>query len=134
QPFDAGKLELSGDAVPLGEGFPRGDYSVFAVSTTGVLTYRAGALAGGTRQLTWFDRGGKSLGVAGDPGEYNTVSLSPDGSRVALDRIDGGNDDIWLHEFGRGITSRLTSDPAQDWLPVWSPDGQHIIFSSAHGG
>jgi Tol biopolymer transport system component len=134
QPFDAGKLELAGDAIPIAEGFPSNNSSPFSVSSTAILAYRAGAGTGAVRKLTWFDREGKQLGTAGDPGEYNAVSLSPDGTRAAVDRIDGGNDDIWLHEFGRGITTRLTSDPAQDFVPVWSPDGARIIFSSTRGG
>jgi len=29
---------------------------------------------------------------------------------------------------------RVTSDPALDWNPVWSPDGKHLYFSSDRGG
>jgi WD40 repeat protein len=134
QPFDAGKVVLSGDAIPVAEGLPRGNPPPFSVSRAGLLAYRTTSGTGGALNLTWFDRDGKVLGTAGDPGDYNTVSLSPDGSRVAASRTDGGNSDIWLHEFGRGISTRLTFDPAQDWLAVWSPNGDRIIFSSGREG
>jgi len=33
-----------------------------------------------------------------------------------------------------GSIQRLTSDPANDGLPVWSPDGRSIAFASDRGG
>src|SRR5207302_2040526 len=41
-------------------------------------------------------------------------------------------EDLWVLEFARGISTRLTSDPESSHLPVWSPDGQRILFS--YGG
>jgi Tol biopolymer transport system component len=134
QPFDAGKLALVGDAIPIVEGLPtRAIPFPFSVSTNGVLAYRTGS-ATTLHKLMWFDRDGKVVETAGEPGEYNTVSLAPDGSRVAVSRVDGGNADIWLYEFAGGRTTRLTFDPGVDWLAVWSPDGNHIVFSSSRGG
>ena len=133
QPFDAGKLALAGDGIPIVEGLPRAIPFPFSVSTNGVLAYRTGSVTA-LHKLTWFDRDGKALETAGEPGEFNTVSLAPDGSRVAVSRVEGGNSDIWLYEFAGGRTTRLTYDPGVDWLAVWSPDGSHIIFSSSRDG
>ena len=109
---------------------------------TGALAYQpANSLGSGEmrNQLTWFNREGKVLGLAGEPGAYHSLALSPDGSRVAVSRINtqfsrrfGGWKafDIWVHDFARNMSERLTSNPASDWLPTWSPDGNRIIFSS----
>jgi Tol biopolymer transport system component len=32
------------------------------------------------------------------------------------------------------VTSRLTLDPAFDWLPLWSPDGTQVAFTSNRDG
>ncbi len=45
-----------------------------------------------------------------------------------------GNWDIWIVDVLRGISSRLTSNPALDADPVWSPDGKEVVFASDREG
>jgi Tol biopolymer transport system component len=100
------------------------------------LIYRSG-VSGQNAQLTWFDRQGKVLGLVGEPGPFyagNVLSLSPDGSRLALSPFDALNQDIWLFDVARGVKTRFTVDPARDEVPVWSADGSRIAFSSNRGG
>jgi dipeptidyl aminopeptidase/acylaminoacyl peptidase len=87
-------------------------------------------------RLTWFDRQGKILGTLGDPGVYRTLTISPDGKRVAAERTDREtqNKDIWLLDVASGATTRFTSDPGWDAFPLWSPDGSRIIFTSNRSG
>src|SRR5262249_9623619 len=47
---------------------------------------------------------------------YSAAALS-DEKRVALVRFDPRTADIWLLELGRGVLSRLTSDPAHRFRP-----------------
>src|SRR5262249_19509712 len=64
-----------------------------------------------------------------DPGVYRIVALSPDNKRAALESVDRqGNLDIWILEFARGVNSRFTFDPGWDADPVWSPEGDRLIF------
>jgi Tol biopolymer transport system component len=59
-------------------------------------------------------------------------ALSPDGRRVAVARRRDGNPDIWVLD---GVhQTRLTTDPSSDNGPVWSPDGNWIVFSSNRKG
>src|SRR5262249_22374708 len=87
-------------------------------------------------QLTWVDRGGRRLDVVGSPGRYRNPELSPDGGSVVMEGIDtqGGSSDIFRFELRRGGLTRLTSDPANDTFPVWSPDAAWIMFGSDRGG
>ncbi len=133
QSFDSRRLELVGEPVAVadkvGSLFLSGSFSV---SANGILAYRR---ASAPSALTWYDRQGKVLNIAREPGAYTyTVALSPDGARVATTRVDpkvsGPNPGIWLHEFGRSVSARLTFDVAPDSAPVWSPDGSHIVFAA----
>ena len=79
-----------------------------------------------------MDRSGKPLGTVAEPGDYFNIALSPDEKRVAATLLTGTpeNRDVWLIDIGRSVSSRLTSDPANDVLPLWSPDGSRIVFGS----
>ena len=92
---------------------------------------------GGVRGvLTWFDRQGRVVGAAGEPGLYRTLTISPDGKRIAVELADPQtqNRDIWLIEVASAKATRFTSDPAWEAFPTWSPDGSRIIFTSNRGG
>jgi serine/threonine protein kinase len=133
QPFDADRLELTGDASPLGEdiqydaGFFR---AVFAVSETGAVVYGTGATTSGSR-LTWFGRDGKEVAKVGDLASYDNLALSPDAKRVAftLTDTDSGSTDIWIQDLARGVRSRLTFGPFRQITPMWSTDGQQIAYT-----
>ena len=45
-----------------------------------------------------------------------------------------GNRDVFFTEVARGITSRVTVHVANDWFPVWSPDGRQMLFGSDRAG
>ncbi len=131
QPFDAGKLQTTGDAVPIAE---QVDYSVgntyayFGASRNGVLAYSSGG-AGAGLQITWYDRSGKVVGTVGKPVDIQTPRLSPNGKMVATDRLDAqsANRDIWLYDLARGTDQRLTfADNNQ--FPVWTPDGLRVAY------
>jgi Tol biopolymer transport system component len=133
QTFDNRTLELTGQPVPIAEqvGNNGAISAFFSTSENGVLATRSGGQGG--NQLTWLDRSGTVTGRVGDPGNNSDLELSPDGTRAAIFRV-GQQNDIWLYEFARGTTTRFTFSPSTDRFPVWSPDGNRIVFGSNRGG
>jgi eukaryotic-like serine/threonine-protein kinase len=102
QPFDARRLEFSGDVVPVAEKVGSFlDYGLFSASSNGVLVYRSGA--GMDYQLTWLDRQGTVLGKVAEPGRYNSWALSPDGRQVAASRTNPEN----TGAFNRSVQHHL---------------------------
>lgn len=57
-------------------------------------------------------------------------ALSPDGGQLVYAQRLGslGPRDIYLRAVGEGAPVRLSSDPADDHSPTWSPNGDRIAF------
>jgi DNA-binding winged helix-turn-helix (wHTH) protein/Tol biopolymer transport system component len=134
QPFDLDRLQLHGEPVRLAE-----DVAGFSVSQNGVLAYVEGIRAFlrpdiAPTQLAWYDRSGRRLGSAGEPGPYRGIALSRDGRYVAMHRhetIESG--DIWVLDEARGMAgTRRTFNRAHNFDPVWSPDGSRIVYTGAN--
>ena len=132
--FDISKYVLSGDAVTVAE--PVGwdgaiGSGAFSVAATGVIAYRSSGP--GSRQLTWFDRAGKPVGVVGaaDANSLQYPVLSRDGHRVVVDRTVLNNRDVFIVERSRGEPTRLTFSAKTDAAPIWSPDGSRIVYRSS---
>jgi Tol biopolymer transport system component len=144
QPFDPATRTTTGEPVPIAEQLQASGTippnRFFSVSESGILIYQTGTTeVTNDRQLTWFDRTGKVVGLVDKPGQFNTVAISPDGTRVAVSRNDVeaggargevGNIDLWVHEFARGNSTRFTFDAARDWMATWSSDGSRLIWGS----
>jgi eukaryotic-like serine/threonine-protein kinase len=137
QAFDFKKQELFGTPFPVAEEMAFNQaISAPGVSTGwGLVAYRRVA-AGGTRQLVWLDRSGKPLGPVGAPATtaLTEVALSPDEKRVAVVKTVNGPPDIWLVDTSRGVPTRFTFDAAADGVPLWSLDGNRLVFTSNRTG
>jgi serine/threonine protein kinase/Tol biopolymer transport system component len=127
--FDAFARQLESEQVPLPLRVQQAAFSaapMYALSASGTLVY---APASGERRLVWIDRHGREEPVETGARFYSQVRLSPDGTRVAAYEADGDRD-VRLYDLQRLVVTRLTFGPDRDSMPVWSPDGQRIYFSS----
>ena len=130
QAFDPARLELGAEAVRIADpvayaDVPSSRYAHASVSDTGVLAYRLNETVTGL--LVWVDRNGREeRPVVQDPlPNPQNPRLSPDGKRVAL--MLGGN--LWVYDLTGRPPVKLTFDGSSD-NPLWTPDGQRLVYSS----
>jgi Tol biopolymer transport system component/DNA-binding winged helix-turn-helix (wHTH) protein len=134
QEFDISRLALIGESAPVVSHVGHNPAFGFFGASASALVYRN--LPGeGPAQMAWFDRHGKREASFGESAVlYSQPVLSPDGSRVAMAKFDGGNVDVWIYDVVRNVNQRLTSDPALEDSPVWSHDGERLAFASSRAG
>jgi Tol biopolymer transport system component len=128
QAFDAGNLQLSGDAVPIVTGIVINAIGLvrFSASENGILVWQSKWER--KYQLVWFDREGKQTGAIGDPALSalgQEPRISPDGKRVVIKR-DGG---IWVSDINGQNGILLGAGQ----LAAWFPDGSRIAFNGNQG-
>jgi Tol biopolymer transport system component len=123
-------LRATGEAFPIA---PNGRNAT--VASDGTLAYLDTSAT--QERWVWLDRRGEKTGEMGQVQErrdFPGLYLSPNEQFVAFVATQGSNHDLWIRHIGRGVRTRLTSDPARDVLPVWSPTGEQLAFSSFRSG
>ncbi len=63
-------------------------------------------------------------------GTWMSLDLSPDGQTIVFELLG----DLYTLPVAGGTATRLTSGPAFDSQPRYSPDGKHIVFLSDRNG
>jgi len=135
RPFDTRTLRWSGEPSPLtsipGDGGSIAEPHASG-SRNGTLVYSFEAAR--QSRLTWFDvRTGQATTLATGP--YFDPRLSPDGQRIAAERIEGtGRSNIWLLDARTGEAERWTHGTGLHRNPVWSPGGDSILFATNRSG
>ena len=138
-PFDGDRLEVQGTPVSVVEGVSRSSSgntatANYGVSDQGTLVYATGGLIRTSlRTLVWVDRQGQEEPIPAPARPYVYPRLSPDGTKIAVDIRDQEND-IWVWDVARTLLTRLTLGAGLDRRPVWTPNGQRIVFSSQQEG
>lgn len=138
--FDPATLETHGEPVRVVDqvvtGLPEEPaIAHFAVSETGTLVYLAGDVVSSPgRTLHWVDRRGREAEAGLPPRLYARPRVSPDGTRIAVEYVENGNQEIGVYDLVRKTFVRLTSNAGIDEYPVWTADSRRISFRAARQG
>ena len=131
--FDLDRLELKGSPVRVLEGgmFVEAFGSMtMSVSKSGTLIYAPGGpLPQDSNRVLLYDRKGNSQPLVDAPGGYGSVEVSPDREHIASYML-AANDDIWVYDIQRHLSTRFTFGGGNNWYPRWTPDGKHIVYTA----
>ena len=142
QAFDPKTRTLSGDPIPLGDEptsilDPALSYTAgraISISTTGSLAYYSSPSVNTIG--TWYDASGRPVGTLNlPPGHYETVTISPDGTRAIFVRSTSPSEStLWLIDLKQGGARPISSSHGRNDAAVWSPDGKRVIFAADRDG
>jgi serine/threonine-protein kinase len=138
-PFDPQTARVGGGPVPVVDGVMRGltttvGAAQFAVSDTGTLAYVPGPAGPNALQtLALLNRDGTAQPLPMPPNRYQTPRVSPDGQQLVV-ATDNKDTILWIQALsGAGPPRRLTFG-GRNRYPIWTRDGQSIIFQSDRDG
>ena len=146
QAFDLDQLAMRGGPLAVVERVRTSGRSSgamqFSVSRDGSLAYIPGSsfLRGGVSlspveaRLVWVDRQGEEEALDLPAAAYARPQVSPDGTRVAVEISEGDTSSIWIADLTRGTRGRMTFGATNDFSPLWTPDGQQVVFTSDRDG
>ncbi|MBI3207513.1 MAG: serine/threonine-protein kinase [Candidatus Solibacter usitatus] len=127
-PFRLDRLEAGGSPIQLLSGVRPGlagnAFIDVSPNGTAVFVKGLGLLPGQGLVIQWVDASGKTEPLVAQPGASNP-NLSPDGTKVAFQK----DDNIWIHDWRRDVTTKLTFE-GLNGFPVFSSDGKHIAYTS----
>ena len=135
-PFDLNRLETTGPSVPVIAGIDSNNVggAHFDVARDGTLVYLPGSTATDQLRIEWVDRDGRTSPLRATAADWTNPRFSPDGQQIAFDLSTGNRQtDVWTYDWTRDVLTRLTRGGVSQ-KPVWTPDGQRIVFGSRRDG
>ena len=134
-PFDLRTRRTSGTPTLVQDGirFKGGggsDHEEVSMTHDGGLVYHRGNV---NQRLVWVDRNGRSSSAVDGAREFAHLRLAPNGRQAALTIVTGSKRDIWTLDLAGGTLTPLTTTGTSR-NPMWSTDGQRILYASTHSG
>ena len=141
EPFDIGRLQTLGGPVSVVDGVERAQGGTtgsaqFAVSQSGTLIYVPGPATVGQPgyDVALLDRNGTVDRIKLPSRVYQSPRFSPDGQQLALGIEGGPGANIWVYDLGGNQAIRQLTFEGNNRFPIWSRDGQRIVFQSDRAG
>ena len=134
--FDLDRVEDVGQPVPVIEKVVASGGNggaQFSFASNGTLAYVHGDSSGATARSTGCTPTARRAPLKAAPGAWGNPRFSPDGKLLAMQRTYGSHDQIAIYDWTNDRLTQLTFDAANHRFPLWTPDGQRIIYSSDAG-
>ena len=135
--FDPQRHEPPGRAAAVVDNLaadPSTGGAQYAVADDGTLVFLQGRRSTKAVSVVWMARSGDTGSLNEAPLDWTNPQVSPTRDRLAFDVHDGRNRDIWILDLNTRQMTQLTFDAADDYKPIWTLDGERIVFTSTRNG
>jgi serine/threonine-protein kinase len=138
--FDAPKLHVTSGPIPIVEGVLRSPpgrtaATFFSFSNNGHLAYVPGSSSSLLDALlVLIDPAGNKKPFPLMPGKYSVPHISPDGKQAAIEVDDRKEVFIAIYDLSGTQAMRRLTFGGHNTNPLWTRDGQRIIFQSDREG
>ena len=126
-----------GSAPPIALNvFPRMEgegAAAYDISPAGTLACLTGGPARYEQRLVWIDSSGTVEPLPLPTRDYESVSISPDGTR-ALVQIREGTMGLWVYDFARHTLTPTATGERSSQAGLWTPDGKGIVYRGTRNG
>jgi hypothetical protein len=120
-PFDLDRAELTGEARPCLSGTEDASFDRDGER----VVYRVAGRQRPTRTIVIMDESGSVIKTLVDTrGDYQGLSMSPDGRRLAYVKREEAQARIWVLDIASGLTRPVSPEREWAYLPEWMPDGR----------
>ena len=134
-PMNLKRLELTGQPTPIlydVNSSPASARAAFDFSRAGNLVYLPAANI--PFSLAWISASGQIERLSAPARPYREVSVSPDGTRLAVVIREGPISNLWVYDWKRDRFAPVTFGKGLVYGATWSPDGNHLTFASTGAG
>ena len=129
--FDLDRLQIEGEPFVIATGVARRSFGAvdIALSQSGTLIYQAGTAAPAPSEVVYVNRDGTVTRIDSTfVGDFQTLALSPDGQRIAVSKVEGVEQQVWIKQLPEGPLSKLTFEGNRSVRPAWSADGRDVGY------
>jgi eukaryotic-like serine/threonine-protein kinase len=132
QGFDWRRGKVSGTPFTVARqvrGFQTAASAEYATALNGTLVLQT---VDDSQRLALLDASGRELATLARSSKYYDFTISPSGERVAFSRSTPGPGtiDLWSVDVERGVETRITSDPDNEFGAIWLPGEKAFAYSS----
>jgi serine/threonine-protein kinase len=134
-PFDLGRFEIAGEAIPVLQDVkhaPDSGGAQLSISRTGMLLYRA-QTSMSELSVEVVNEGGASTRLPFPLGPWRIPAVSPDGRKIALLKGEPGDQQIWVSDLTGDKQIRISYEGGDLAGPSWTPDGSGLLYAVGRG-
>ena len=135
-PWNPSQPSLQGvepKALPFHAQMDNEGAAAYASADNGTVVRLAGDAGRRLARVAWVDRKGKIEPLPVPERDYVSVSISPDGTRAAIQNR-AGTEEIWIYDFTTNSFTPFLTPGGSSQAAVWTIDSKYLVYRGTRQG